>query len=287
MKKFIFYLLITLSSQTRADIDEKIGFKDLTQEKADTIHEELSANFTHTSVSPANALGEYWGIEFGGVFTSTSSPELDFQRENHSNLAYAQGLSYPESIFRIGALARLSLGRLIFEAAYMPKFDSRDYEYETQSAAVAINFLKDQKWFVKYFSLDASLKAHYAKTNIYIDQNSSRESSVATDPGRVSYESEIKGALLTISSNDHIFQPFFGAGYLKSNGKLNFIPTNSGGSIFSSSGSLAGLSSTQMSQSSTHFLLGFQLHFWIVNISFERAWLFGTDTGSFKLSFEI
>lgn len=149
------------------------------------------------------------------------------------------------------------------------------------SGGVLLNVIKDADFIFK--KMNFSLKAHYSKSDLKTIQDGGR-----ADPGTTTYENEVMGTIFLMSVDEYSIRPFFGIGKVKSTGSLKFDATDSVGTIFDSSSTLAGKTSASLEDESLHFPIGAEWNFlFIFNFSLEMARAFDTSTSTLKFSFDI
>jgi len=239
----------------------EFSLNDLDQKEFDSISKEFSANFMHTSVSPASTLGEIWGIEIGVVGGVTSAPKFGALVKEQKPTEDIEYLPHA------GALAVLTIPfGITLEATALPEQTSDNVSYEMMSAAF--------KWtFSKYLglpSLDMAVKAHYSSSELsYTDTISGVETKVTLD-------TSVYGAHLVMSGEFLFIEPYFGFGLAKGSMDLN-----SGVSIFN----FTAEKNQSTSQSSSHVFAGLQLNLFFIHIGAEYSKAFGTDKYTGKVSF--
>ncbi len=247
----------------------------------DNVVKEFSANFTHTTVSPAKSLGRVWGFEVGVLAGITKTPKLE---------ALVHEVSPSTDIGEVphGGL----LGMVTFpygitgEVTLVPETTASGVTVENKSAGV--------KWTVTDVFplptvvdiLSAAVRFHISTSDLSYKQTI-RNSSTGNIPvdATILFDSTVWGLNTTISADVLIFEPYVGFGFAKSSTDVSIKATGSatiftGDVITASSGQAA-----SSKPSSAHIFAGVQMDMILAHLSAEISRVFDTTSYMGKFSF--
>lgn len=264
--KQILVLVMAVTSTSVAKAATEIPLQNLDKKDFESIVSDFSANFTHTSVSGASALGKLFGVEVGVLAGATNSPNVDrlakevnpsIKVDKLPNAALLGSVSIP-----FGLTAEVNL---------TPKIGGDEFKYSHLSTGV--------KWTLtdSLFTLPLSvaLKGHVAKSLIEFRQNIS---SVDT---HFKYDSMVSGATLMLSKDLFIFEPYLGVGVVQSEGKMDV----SGSSSVFSDPALQAAQSAKAKKSGSLLIVGAEIKLLVFKLGAEYTKLFDTGRATAKATF--
>jgi len=270
---FIF-LLIPLASRSG-----EFKLENVTQTDLDKIIEEFSANFTHTTVSPASSLGDVWGLEFGVVGGMTKTPELNKLIKEADSSKEVDEIPHAAGIL----VLTIPWG-ITAEFAAFPKKTFGDATLSTVGGALKWTFTDV---LFSWLPLDISIKAHGQSSKISFKQviKNNSTGNLPVD-AVVEFTDKVFGGNMIISTSLFFLEPYVGFGHVKADGKIK-ISASGTATIFGESSTLAGLQEAGSKPSSFHGFGGLQLDFWFIHIAAEYTRAFGTSryTGKFSIAF--
>lgn len=176
----------------------------ITEGDLEDILRDFSANFVHTTVSPASSLGNLFGFEVGLVAGSATAPGVErITKAADPNNTIDQLIHAAI----IGAVS-LPFG-LTAEVGILPGTKNEDLDLQSSSMAI--------KWtFSSLFPspVDLAIKAHGTRSELSFIQD---------DPvpdTKISYESQTAGLMFQVSKSFLIVEPYFGIGTVNTTGKV-------------------------------------------------------------------
>lgn len=243
---------------------QDLAFDQLTEAEAEAVIEELSGNFTFTSVSGASPLGSVFGVQVAAVAGITKTDEIAKLAKEASAGADA------DSIPHGGILAMISVPfGITAEASIIPKVGAEDFKFKNMGLAA--------KWSLTSglielpFSL--AVKAHMMKTDLTFKQN------VGGVDATIDFENTTMGAMVLVSKDLMIIEPYVGVGVVKGDGDFSVAGTNqffaSGTQSFSSDGT------------GTQLLAGVEANLLILKAGAEVSNQFGVTRFSVKAGFSF
>lgn len=272
-------LILSLSFYATA-IAGDYSFTNIGQSDFENISKELSANFTHTSVSPAAALGSIWGVEAGLILGVTKTPDINKLVQEFDSSVDADMLPHAGLL----AIVTIPFG-ITGELSFIPEQDTNDVEFSTASIAA--------KWTITnhFFSnplVDVAIKGHLSSSSLSFKQviNNYSTSNIDVD-GTIKFDEQVYGAHLVANAKIlPIITPYIGIGFLRGKTELEIDATGTA-TIFDQSYSLSDMQKNEVTSSSSHFFLGAQFSVLLVRFGLEYSNLFGTNkyTGKFSLYF--
>lgn len=262
-KKVILSLFLVFITLFKAKADSP-GFSSLSQDEANKISKEFSANFVHTSVAPASRLGSIFGFEVGLVAGATSTPEIEKTAKRIDSSTDIPMIPHA------GVLGRVSVPYgVTFEMSLLPEATASGITVE--NLTYAIQYTPD---FLSFLPVAVAAKLHGSSGKISFAQQIGSDAN-----GKVAVDTSSIGFDIMTSANLLIFEPYAGIGYVKTDTDIK-TTASGGGSIFS-------FSSTDNFNSKNdglHFFAGTELNLLIFNIGLEYANVFGVSKYSGKLS---
>lgn len=251
---------------------QDLDFTDINEGDLEKIIGDFSANFTHTTVSGASALGDVFGFELGLVGGVTSTPGVDALIKETDPGASAAALPHA------GLIAQLSVPYgVTFELDMIPSFGSDDFKFSNTGLGV--------RWTMTDAILDLpfslAVKGHMTKTDLEFETviNNASTGGIPVD-SKLEFSSTTTGLAVIISKNFLLFEPYFGLGMISSDGDMG---VNGTGSIFDTTlttGQSAGAKS-----SGTHMFLGAELNLFFLKLGVEYSKIIDADRYTGKLSF--
>lgn len=256
----ILALSLVVSGKVQA---QSLTFDNISQEELESILDEFSANFHHTSVSGASTLGRLFGFELGLVAGATKTPKIEKIVKQQDPSAKAEALPHAHLL---GVLT-VPLG-ITAEIGIVPKVGDEDFKFSRMSAAV--------KWtatetLLSDLPVSLALKAHYTKVDLDMDQTLNNQ------PVTVGFEDSVFGLNFLVSKNLAIVEPYLGLGYLSADGEMSVTGNTS---IFN----FTSATSASSKESSFQYLLGAEVKLVFLKLGLEYSRQFETDRYSAKLA---
>jgi hypothetical protein len=256
----LFSLVFALNFSARA---EDFTFKNLTDADFEKVTQDLSATFTHTSVSGAAPLGDIWGFEIGLVGGQTSTPEVDKLVKRGDANASADKLPGAEILGVVSVPFAITA-----EVGLVPKIGSDDFKFNAFHLAA--------KWTPSelFFELpvDLAVKLQYSKVKAEF------KDTISGVPTNFDYDDSVLGAWALVSKNFAILEPYAGIGWLKADGTMDVNTSASG--VFT-----GGRTSASADPTTTAFVVGTEVKLLVVKLGVEYMNLFDTSRFTGKLSF--
>jgi len=237
-------------------------FQNLSDEDFKKVVQDMSANFTHTSVSGAAPLGDIFGFEVGLVGGMTNTPELNkFVKEVDAS----QSLDKVPHGEILGVLT-VPLA-ITAEIGLIPKVGADEFKFSAYHLAA--------KWTPSelFFELpvDLGVKLQYSKVAAEF------KDTINSIPTTFNYDESIFGVTALVSKSFAIVEPYFGLGYLSADGNMDVnIPNN----VFTGNRTSASAKPT-----STMFMIGTEVKLLVLKLGVEYMNAFDTDRFTGKLSF--
>ncbi len=259
----MFRLIAIFALSTNFAYSQTIPLENIDQQDLESIVQDFSANFHHTSVSSAASLGAIFGFEVGLILGTTTSDKL-----NDIAQAVDPGTESVDSIPHAGLTLRVSvpLG-FTGELTMIPGIDVDDFELDTRSIAIAWDSSMFLNWPItlgfKYVLSDTNMKFTTEVSNV---------------PANAEYDSDTSGLYVYLSKSFIIVEPYIGLGAVKGDGTLS-----ASASIFD--GAFTSATSASADETSTHFILGANVDLLFLNLGLEYGRLFDTSKISAKISF--
>ncbi len=260
MRNLVFGLILSGLSLSASAQD--MAFSNLSEQQAKSIIEEFSGNFTHTSVSGASPLGSVFGFELGVIAGATSTKEIDKLAKQTNPNAEA------DKIPHAGILAMVSVPfGLTAEMSFVPEMGNDEFKFKNTGLAA--------KWSLTSGLIElpfsVAIKAHMMKTDLSFTQ-------VGAVTATVDFKDTVTGAMLLVSKDLGIVEPYLGVGAVSGDGDF----TVTGTSIFAS-----GVKSYNGKSSGTQILGGIEANLLILKAGVEYSQQFGVSryTAKIALSF--
>lgn len=239
------------------------SFQNLSDEDFKNVVKDMSANFTHTSVSGAAPLGDIWGFEIGLVGGITKTPELN---------KFAKEVDPSKSLDQIPHAEILGVVTVPFaitgEIGIVPKIGSDEFKFSAFHLAA--------KWTPSelFFELpvDIGIKAQYSKINADFSDT------ISTVPTTFKYEESVLGFMALVSKNFAVVEPYAGIGHLQADGDMTVNTSASG--VFT-----GGRTSASAKPSSMMYMVGVEAKLLVVKLGVEYMNAFDTNRFTGKLSF--
>ncbi len=238
------------------------SFQNLSDEDFKKVVQDLSANFTHTSVSGASALGDIWGFELGLVGGTTKTPELNKFAKEVEPSADLDQVPHGEIIGMLSIPFALT-----GEVGFIPKVGSDEFKFN--SIHGALKWTPSELFFDWPVSLAA--KVQYSKVNATF------KDTINTIPTTFDYDQSILGGSVIVSKNFAIVEPYAGFGYLQADGKMNVTGSPT---VFSGA-----RTSASSKPSSSMFMVGTEVKLLVVKLGVEYMNAFDTSRFTGKVSF--
>ena len=243
------------------------AFSQITKDDFDQIAKEVSANFTHTSVSGATSLGTIFGFQLGLVLGQTKTPGLNALAKRAD-----QNINIDEVIHG-GLLGQLTIpAGVTFETLILPAVGSADFKAKSTSLAA--------KWTLTEFLLelpvDLAVKGFYTKSELDTKQKiSNAEQSISLDD-------KMMGLAVLVSKNFGIVEPYAGIIHNRASVDMGY---SGGANIFSTTYTTS--QSASVNTTSTGYLLGAEVKLLFFHAGAEFTRLFGANRYTAKLAFSF
>ncbi|MDZ4661732.1 MAG: DUF6588 family protein [Pseudomonadota bacterium] len=271
MKSMILLFLFFASINVQAQ-DFKFG--DLDQTKFNDFVLDMSANFTATTVSSAKPLGKIFGFEAGLMGGTTNIKRIEQLIKSNDPNADA-----PKSLPHAGLIGVVSVPfGITLEVNTIPQLKSENSQFGTVGAALKWTMTEN---LLSALPFDLAIRAHTSKTNFDFNQiiNNASTGNVPVDT-KIKFEDSVSGAMLMLSKNFILIEPFAGIGTIKATGNLRMEGT---GDIFDNSFTVGQMAETTLSGS--HTVFGININLFIIKFGLEHSRLFDTERTTAKFSF--
>lgn len=259
----LFLIFITLFKAQA----ESPQFNSLSQDDANKVAKEFSANFVHTTLSPASSLGSVFGFEVGVFGGITQTPEIERVVKEASPSTEISVIPHG------GAFGRVSVPYgVTFELALLP--ESTFSGVTVQNTSYAIQYTPS---FLAFLPVAVAAKVHGSSSKLSFNQAIGSDSN-----GKVNVDSTTFGVQILASANLLVFEPYVGVGFVSSDTDIK-TKSQGGGSIFA-------FSSTENFNSKNdgaHIVAGTEINMLLVNFGLEYGNLMGVSRYSAKLSFSF
>lgn len=242
----------------------------LTQQQADSVSKEFSANFIHTAVAPASGLGEIFGLEVGLVAGITESPEIDKLSKSFDSSSSVDKLPHA------GILGSVTIPfGLTAEVTLIPEVGG-DVKFEHTSYALKWTFSQMLK-----LPFDLAARIHGSSSTLSYKDVINNSSTSNTDVNTtVTYDTSSFGYNLSISKKLLFVEPYFGVGRVSTDTEIKTNATTNV-SIFSFSAA----NSYKSSNSGFHMFAGLNLNLFLLKIGAEYSKVMSVSRYTGKLSF--
>jgi hypothetical protein len=258
----VFGMLISVAAY-----GETFNFQNVTGSDYGKIVDNLSADFTHTSVSGASPLGHIFGFEIGLVGGMTRTPEI--HRVVHETDSTANVASIPGG--ELLGVVTFPLG-ITGELGLIPKVGSSTFKFNSFSVAA--------KWTVtELVELPLALAVKGQLSSSQFTSDAEIKSGGNTVDTTYKYKSTVTALTVLASKDFYLVEPYLGLGVVQGKGDLDvngvaaFDPSFTAGN------------SASATRSSSQILLGAELKLVVFKLGVEYAHLFDTNRFSGKLSF--
>lgn len=242
----------------------------LSEVEADQIAKEFSANFVHTTVSPASSLGDIFGVEVGIVAGATESPTIEKISKEVDSTADVGALPHA------GIIAGLSVpGGFTAEVNLIPERTTSGLTFEHTSFAL--------KWTITNsipLPFDLALRLHGSSSTLSYADTINNDSTSNTDVDtNISFETSSYGANLSASVNALILEPYAGVGIVKTETDIKTSASTSV-DIFTFSDA----ESYNSENDGTHYFMGANVNLFLLKLGFEYGKVMDLTRMTFKLS---
>ncbi len=254
---------LTLNFSAFAD---SIKFQNLNKEDMQKIVGDFSANFMHTSVTGAAALGQVWGFELGLVAGVANTPHIhDLAKQaDPSDPAKVERLPHAELLGVVTVPFALTL-----EAGLIPKVGSD--EFKMSSFSMAAKWTPSELFFA--WPVDVAIKVQTTRTKADF------KSTIQSVPTTFAFDDSVFALTALVSKNFAVFEPYIGLGVASAKGDLDVSGSST---VFN--GAYA-TSSASEKKSSGLIILGSEAKLGLVKFGLEYARLFETGRLTGKFSF--
>ncbi|MGE4131183.1 MAG: DUF6588 family protein [Bdellovibrionales bacterium] len=262
MKRIL--IIIAMATLSLEALGQDFTLQNLSESDYKNFVKDASANFNHTSVSPASSLGSIFGFEVGLVGGITKTKNIDKLVKAQDSSASAEQLPHGEII----GLLTVPFG-ITGELGFVPKVGSDDFKFQSYTIGV--------KWtptdFLLELPLSLAIRGHYTKSKAEMKQT------ISNVPTSFDYEQTGTSIGLVASKNFVIVEPYIGINLV--NGKGDMTVTGST-TVFNSS--FTSSQSASASVSGTSIQVGAELKLLIFKLGLEYANVLSADQYSAKLA---
>lgn len=269
MKLVLLILLVAVNVRA-----QNLTFDNIDATDFDNFVLDMSANFTATTVSSARPLGKIFGFEVGVMGGMTDIKRIEQLMKSNDPNAEA-----PKDFPHAGLVGVVSvpLG-VTLEVNTIPSLKSENSEFGTVGAGIKWTMTET---VLSMLPFDLAIRATSSKANFSFNQiiNNASTSNVPVDT-KIKFDNTLTGAMLLLSKNFFLIEPYIGVGTLKGKGKLSMEGT---GDIFDNSFVIGTMAEADVSGS--HSVLGININLFIFKIGLEHSRLFDTERTTAKLSF--
>lgn len=246
---------------------QNIAFSQISEGDFQQIAKEVSANFTHTSVSGATSLGSIFGFQLGVVLGQTKTPGLN------SIVKRADPNINLDEVLHGGLLGQLTIpAGVTFEALVLPSVGSKDFKVKNTSLAV--------KWTLTEYLLelpvDLAVKGFYTKSEMDMKQR------ISNADQSITLDDKMMGLAVLVSKSFGVIEPYAGLVHNKANVDMGYA---GGTNIFASTYTTS--QSATVNTSSTGYLLGAEAKLLFFNAGIEYTRIFSTNRYTAKLAFSF
>jgi len=270
MKLFKLILIVTLFTNTSL-FGETPSLNLISREQANSISEEFSSNFVHTTVSGASTLGQIFGVEVGIMAGVSKTPKLDeISRSTDPNATI-------EKIPHAGAFAIVSMPfGITGELSYVPEVGS---DVKFNHLSFGLKYTLPQSLGLP---VDIALRLHGSSSefsyNEIVNNSSTGNTNVNTN---IAFDTSSFGYQIVVSKKFLLFEPYAGLGAVSADTTISSTASSTNVSIFNFSSS----DTYNAETSGTHFFLGSNLNLLIFKLGAEYAKVMDVSRYSMKLSF--
>ncbi len=260
MKQIIYILLACALSQTAT---AETTFTNISEDDFNSIAQDMSANFTHSSILGASSMGTVVGFQIGliGAQTGASRTNEIVKRNAGSELP---------NLYNGGIMAAVGVPfGLAVEAVLFPKITASGASLNSTSLAVKYN-MND---LIPVLPINLAVRGVYSTSGFSFSQT---QSGLET---KVENKNSVTGLQLLVSPMIPMVEPYLGVGLLNSSNELSAT----GSAIFDPSYTTS--QSQKKTNSSTQMLAGVDLNLLLLKMGVEYSKAFGTDRYAFKFAF--
>lgn len=263
--KNILCLFVVLSFQRAFASD--LEFTNIDKSDLDKVVEDLSATFMHTTVSPASALGNIFGIEVGLFAGANKTPGIQ-------SLAKEVDASNDISAVPMAsAFAAVSVPfGITAEVSVVPSFDT-DY-FKLKSQGVALKWTLTEGLLV--LPINLAVKVAHTSSTFSFDQT------VGGNTSKIEYEGTSTQFLLMGGVNLLIVEPYLGIGTVSADGELK---TTAGTNIFDSA--FTASTSASSKPNSSIAMAGVNVSLLLIKLGLEYTHAFNSDRYLAKFSLKF
>lgn len=260
--QLLFAALLFLGAGLRAQA-QGLSFNNLSDDQAKKIIREMSANFTHTSVSGAAPLGSIFGFELGLVAGVTKADEVKKLVQSVDPNTKVDYLPHAGIL----GIVTVPFG-VTLEASVLPEVGNDDFKFKNLGLGL--------KWTlnsVLEMPVDVALKLHSMSTNLRFRQT------VSSVTSTVELKDRVTGLMALVSKNFVFVEPYAGFGILSGNGDFTVTGTTA---FFSS-----GATSYSAKESGSNMVFGVNASLFFVKLGAEFARTLGANSMNLKFAFSF
>lgn len=232
------------------------AFQNLTSSDLQNITNDLSANFSHRSVTGAASLGVAFGLEAVVVAGTTNTPKLN-------QISLASGGGELKSIASAGVLLAASIPfGITFEYLMLPSLNTSGITLSGNS--MGVRWLMND--LIPILPVNLAVRLNTSNANFGFSQD------INGVTGSIASQTGVNEVSLYLSPKLPVVEPYVGLGLLTSQGKVDFSGT---GTIFDTS--LTTGNSAQSNISSTKMVAGVSIWLPFLSLGVEYVNQFGTS----------
>lgn len=267
IKGFAALILFALIGSNSAQA-QTVTINQISQSDFEQLSREVSANFTHTSVSGATSLGSIWGFQFGLIAGQTPTPGLN------TLVQRAKPDASVDKIYHAGLLGMLTVPfGITGEVLVLPSVGSNDFKAKSTSLAVKWTLTE---FLLEEFPVDLAVKAFYTTAQMDTKQR------VNNTDQNINFQDKMMGLSFLVSKNLGVIEPYAGLIYNKASVDLSY----SGGATIFDTNYTTG-QSANVDTSSTGMVLGAEAKLLFFNAGLEFTRIFGANRYTAKLAFSF
>lgn len=259
--KYILYVLLAVAiSQTTL---AEPTFTNLSEDDFNSIAQDMSANFTHSSILGASSMGAVVGVQVGLIGAQTGASRTNEIVKRNA------GAELP-NLYNGGIMAAVGVPfGLAVEAVLFPKMTASGASLNSTSLAIKYNM----NGLIPVLPINLAVRGVYSTSAFSFSQS---QSGVET---KVENKNAVTGIQFLVSPMIPLVEPYVGFGLLNSANELSAT----GSAIFDPT--YTSSQSQKKSNSSTQMLAGVDVNLLLLKLGVEYSKAFGADRYAFKFAF--
>lgn len=256
------FLVALLASVVAWSATANLSLTNVSEAELEKVINDFSAVFNHTTVSPASSLGAVFGMEFGLIGGTASTPGVDA-------VAQSAGESVADlPTFGLFGMISVPMGFTI-EGSFLPSLDLGDGKFSNVGVA--------GKWTITDTPLldlpvDLALKLSVNTSELSFNQ------AVSSVDTKTTFKDTITTFSAYASKSFAVVEPYVGFGYVKADGELSVEGSNT---IFD----FTSATSAKASPSGSMFVVGAQFNLLLMRLAVETGKILDSNRTTAKFSF--